>query len=110
MDINDLSEGLYIEGYIESQKKNLAEKLKNDALLLAYRSVMNNPDGKQVLWDILSVCGVFQLSMTGNSWTYFNEGQRKVGLYIMTMLNIGNKFDDVLGFQKLKPEKKHGKP
>jgi len=108
MNIDELSEGLYIEDYVEDQKKALDQKLKNESLLLAYKSLINSPDGKQVLWDILSVCGVFNLSMTGNSWTYFNEGQRKVGLYIMTMLNIGNRFEDVLGFQKLKPEIKDG--
>ena len=106
MNIDELTEGLYIEDYVEDQKKALEQKLKNESLLLSYRTVMNSSDGKQVLWDILSVCGVFNLSMTGNSWTYFNEGQRKVGLYIMTMLNIGNRFEDVLGFQKLKPEVK----
>ena len=107
MNIDEITEGLYIEDYVEDQKKNLEQKLRNESLLLSYKSVMNSPDGKRVLWDILSVCGVFNLSMTGNSWTYFNEGQRKIGLYIMTMLNIGNKFEDVLGFQKLKPEKKN---
>lgn len=102
------AEGLYIEEYAQSQKKELEQKLKNESLLLSYKALLNSPDGKAVLWDILSVCGVFQLSMTGNSWTYFNEGKSSVGLYLMTMLNIGNKFDDVLGFQKLKPEKKVG--
>lgn len=108
MEPKDLSEGLYIEDYIQDEKKVLEQKLKNEALILSYKSMLNSKDGKRVLWDILQMCGVFQLAMTGNSWTYFNEGKRGIGLYIMTMINVGNKFEDVLGFQKLKPEKKDG--
>ena len=108
MDVEELAEGLYIESYVEDQKKELAQKLKDESLLRSYKILMNTVDGKAVLWDILSACGVFQLSFTGNSRTYFNEGKRQVGLYLMTMLNIGNKFEDVTGFQKLKPEKKDG--
>ncbi len=108
MDIDKLSEGLYIEDYIKAQQKELKQKLKNESLLRAYQVMMKDPSGKQVLWDLLSMCGVFQLSMTGNSWTYFNEGKTSVGLYLMTMLNLGNRLEDVLGFQKLKPEDKDG--
>jgi hypothetical protein len=108
MNLAELSEGLYLEDYVKAQAKQLEQKLKNEGLLLAYKSLLNNPDGKRVLWDILEMCGVFQLSMTGNSWTYFNEGKSSIGLYIMTMLNIGDKFEDILGFQKLKPEKDNG--
>ena len=108
MDINDLAEGLYLEEYAKGQKKDLENRLKSKQLLLAYKSLMKTPDGKKVLWDILEFCGVFQNAMTGNSWTYFNLGKGSVGQYIMLALNIGNTFDDVLGFQKLMPEDKDG--
>jgi len=104
MDIRELAEGLYLEDYVESEKKELEQRVKNDALLLAFKTMLKNPDGKRVLLDILSFCGVFQNAMTGNSRTYFNLGRQSVGQYIMLMLNLGNKFDDVLNFQKLKPE------
>lgn len=104
VDINELSEGLYLEDYILEQKRELENRLKNEALLLAFKTMLKSPDGKRVLWDILSFCGVFQNAMTGNSKTYFNLGRQSVGQYIMVMLNIGNKFEDVLDFQKLKPE------
>jgi hypothetical protein len=103
-DLAELAEGLYIEDYVLDEKKELEKKLKNESLLLSYKTLLNNPDGKRVLWDILSMCGVFQLSFTGNSRTYFNEGKRQIGLYIMTMLNVGNQFEDVVGFQKLRPK------
>jgi hypothetical protein len=108
IDIKELAEGLYIEDYVKGEEQEL-ERLANDkSLMLAYKSMLQSPDGKKVLWDILSFCGVFRNAMTGNSKTYFNLGQQAVGQYIMVALNIGNTFEDVLDFQKLKPEDEDG--
>jgi hypothetical protein len=104
-ELKELAEGLYLEDYAKGQTKELERLSANKELLLSYKTMLQSPDGKRVLWDILSFCKVFQNAMTGNSWTYFNLGQASVGQYIMLALNIGNAFDDVLGFQKLKPEK-----
>jgi len=101
MDIDALSEGLVFDEYVKGQEKEFEKKLKDEGLLLAYKTLLKSPDGKRVLWDILELCKVFHLSMTGNSWTYFNEGTRHVGLYIMTMLNLVNNVDDVLNLKKL---------
>jgi len=109
MDIEELSEGLYLEDYIRDEKKVLEQRVKNEALLLSFKTMLKTPDGKRVLWDILSFCGVFQNAMTGNSKTYFNLGRQSVGQYIMVMLNLGNKLEDVLDFQKLRPEDTDGK-
>jgi hypothetical protein len=108
VDINELAEGLYIEDYVTGQDKELARLADDKDLMLSYKSMLSSPDGKRVLWDILSFCGVFRNAMTGNSKTYYNLGQQSVGQYIMVALNLGNTFEDVLGFQKLKPEKKDG--
>ncbi|OEU68402.1 MAG: hypothetical protein BBJ57_02235 [Desulfobacterales bacterium PC51MH44] len=108
MDIDALTEGLWIEDYVKGSKTELEQLAKNQALMLAYKSMLDSADGKRVLWDILSFCGVFQNAMTGNSLTYFNLGRQSVGQYIMVALNVGNTFDDVLGFQKLKPEDADG--
>ena len=104
-ELKELTDGLYIEDYANQANKELEKLAANEQLVLSYKAMLNNPDGKRVLWDILSFCKVFQNSMTGNSWTYFNLGQASVGQYIIAAINIGNSFDDVLGFQKLKPEK-----
>ncbi len=103
-DINELAEGLYLEDYAKAQEKELSQRLENKKLLAAFKNVLRHPDGKRVMWDILSFCGVFQNAMTGNSRTYFNLGRQSVGQYMMLMLNLGNKFEDVLDFQKLRPE------
>ena len=105
MDIDELVEGLYLEDYAKGQEKELSVKIKDDGLKLAYKRLLTDPNGKVILWDILSFCGVFNNAMTGNSKTYFNLGRQSVGQYIMLMLNLGNSLDDVVGFQKLRPEK-----
>ena len=104
MNLEDLTEGLYIEDYVSGEQDEFERLAKNKSLMLAYKSMLKSPDGKQVLWDILKFCGVFQNAMTGNSKTYFLLGRQSVGQYIMGALNVGNAFEDVLGFQKLKPE------
>lgn len=108
LDLNELAEGLWIEDYAKGKQEELENLAKNQDLMLAYKSMLNSPDGKRVLWDILSFCGVFQNAMTGNSRTYFNLGRQSVGQYLMVALNIGNTFEDVLGLQKLRPEKEDG--
>lgn len=107
--IEELAEGLWIEDYVKGEKDELERLAKNKDLMLSYKSMLQSADGKRVLWDILSFCGVFQNAMTGNSRTYFNLGRQSVGQYMMVALNVGNTFEDVLDFQKLRPEDKDGK-
>jgi hypothetical protein len=106
IDLNELAENLYIEDYDKGQKDELERLAKNQELVLAYKRLISDPDGKRVLWDILQFCGVFQNAMTGNSRTYFNLGRQSVGQYLMIALNVGNSFEDVFKFKKLRPEEK----
>lgn len=62
------------------RKKIQAASKDDDAALLA---MMQNPAGRRSLWRIISRCGVYQTSMTGNSQTFFLEGQRNIGLWLM---------------------------
>lgn len=44
--------------------------------------VLADADSRYWLWDLLSFCGISRSSFTGNSTTFFNEGQRNVGLKV----------------------------
>lgn len=44
---------------------------------------MSTSQGRAFLYDILDFCGVYRSSFTGNANTFFNEGMRNVGLYLM---------------------------
>jgi len=63
-------------------EKDLQEKLEANVV-----SVMATPQGKDVIWEILSLCGIYDNQFTGNSGTFFNEGRRSVGLDIVQMIN-----------------------
>ena len=103
MDIKEIAEGLVFEEYIKGEEKELSAKLENESLMNAYRSMLRHPDGRRVLWDILEKCRVFHTTMTGNSWTYFNEGSRSIGLYLMAILNVITNLEDILTINRIKP-------
>jgi|GEM_PF-3255872 len=53
------------------------------------RVLLESEEGKEVLRDLFARCHVFNSTMTGNSWTYFREGERNIGLQLLEMLDIG---------------------
>jgi hypothetical protein len=48
---------------------------------------MSDPRGRRVMWGLLETAGIYRSSFTGNSETFFREGQRVVGLtYLKKMV------------------------
>lgn len=45
--------------------------------------LMGNDAGRRIVWGLLDEAGVFRTSMTGDNWTFFNEGQRNQGLRLL---------------------------
>jgi len=64
------------------QRKAQAER-ERETELEDIRRLMAQPWGRRIAWRLLSVTGVFRTSFTGNSTTFFNEGQRNVGLQVL---------------------------
>ena len=56
------------------------ERIEGLGQLLATRQ------GRAWHWHLLSRCGVFTSSFTGNSATFFNEGKRDIGLTLIAEL------------------------
>jgi hypothetical protein len=48
--------------------------------------LMSSKRGRAMVREIMTFCGVYKSSFTGNSETYFREGQRNVGLYILSLV------------------------
>lgn len=48
--------------------------------------IVEDPDARAWLWDLLEFCGIARVSFTGNSETFFLEGGRNVGLRIQADL------------------------
>jgi len=68
------------------RKKRKAERNENSRIA-AFRAVMATREGRQYVWWLLEQCGIFRTSFTGNSTTFFNEGQRNVGLVLIADIN-----------------------
>lgn len=50
------------------------------------KHLLGNPDARLWLWDLLAFTGIARTSFTGNSETFYREGQRNVGLRIQAQL------------------------
>ncbi len=78
--------------HFKRPKKDAEEERQKRLAYLAscYRHVFDRDEaGREVFKDLMEVCMTFKPTMTGNSWTYHNEGMRKVGLHILTMREMG---------------------
>lgn len=65
---------------VAAQKsKSARERELNDM-----REILATPAGRRFIWRYMGDCGLFSLSFTGNSTTFFNEGMRNIGLKLLT--------------------------
>lgn len=48
--------------------------------------LLSGQRGRRIVWELLSNCGVFRGSFTGNSETFFREGMRAIGLRYLEMV------------------------
>lgn len=69
------------ENQVEQRRRD-ADRDRSEELA-RFQRVMNSEDGRAFVWRILSSAGVYRTSMTGNSYTFFNEGRRSLGLELM---------------------------
>lgn len=55
------------------------------------RLMLNTYEGRHLLWRIMEQCGIYRTSFTGDAGeTAFREGQRSVGLWILTEIVFTN--------------------
>ena len=64
----------------ERQLKELQARHIKERDLADVKDVLRTRSGRRLFWRILEEGHVFQTSMTGNSYTYFLEGARNLGL------------------------------
>lgn len=67
----------------QGQKAEAVRKLEIED----FKWLVAHAQGRRFLWRLLDRTGVFRTSMTGNSMTFFNEGQRNVGLVLLAEFN-----------------------
>nr|DAH87135.1 MAG TPA: hypothetical protein [Caudoviricetes sp.] len=60
------------------REAEMVNRLDRDAL----QDVLQTRSGRWFIMRLFDSCHVFERTMTGNSWTYFNEGARDMGLQL----------------------------
>lgn len=69
--------------YAQRQEAERMSAVQREDLLTAMGRVFDTEEGKKVLWWLLELTHPYQTSFTGNSLTYFKEGERQVGLKLL---------------------------
>lgn len=69
------------EGQVKKKKTKAQIHKEQDKEDL--KEILLSPGGRRFLWKLLEECGVYKISFTGNSHTFFNEGKRQIGLRLI---------------------------
>jgi hypothetical protein len=71
----------------EAKERDEREQLLSRREADDFKFLMSDKRGRRFVWNLLEKTGVFRSSFTGNSETFFREGQRNVGLMIVDMIH-----------------------
>ena len=66
-------------------KARQMDEAERREFLAAVRELLADDAGRQFVWWLLEQTHVFQTSFTGNSTTFFLEGERNVGLKVFAL-------------------------
>ena len=74
---------------VEQQREDRKSRDKQAARTEAedVKWLMKSRQGRRIVWRLLDKTGVFKTSFTGNSETFFREGQRNIGLMWLAQVN-----------------------
>ena len=84
------------------KRKEERERLRRED---AERFVMSDARGRYFVWNLLEAAGLFRVSFTGNSETFFNEGKRSLGLQLIAELEEKTPRDFLTMWQERLSEK-----
>jgi hypothetical protein len=70
---------------VGERKEKLRRQELSDAE--AFKTLMEQRVFRAFIWRLLSEAQVFQPIMTGNSYTFLNEGKRQIGLWVLEQVN-----------------------
>ena len=69
-----------------AEKQRLREQIVKDMHINDLAEIVKTESGRRWVYSILERCHVFHPVMTGNSYTFFNDGMRQIGLMIIEEL------------------------
>lgn len=91
----------------EKADQSRLRKNKRDSEIKDFQWLMGDARGRRFMWRMLEMAGVYRSSFTGNSTTFFNEGQRNIGL--MLVAEIHDTTPDAYALM-LKENRQNGRP
>ena len=65
---------------VQVKKRKTKSKIKKEQDKEDLHNILLSAGGRRFVWKLLEACGVYKISFTGNSHTFFNEGKRQIGL------------------------------
>lgn len=82
-------ENFDLNGTIAKRKEKM---LANEALIEQQKDdlmeILHTPAGRRFLHRLLSECKVYSSTYTGNATTYYLEGKRDIGLWVMSQIAL----------------------
>ena len=86
----------------EKSVKSQTQKDKNirDTELEDWRLLLSKQWGRRLVWRILDQTGLYRTSFTGNSTTFFNEGQRNIGLWLVDEVSMADEDQYLLAIKE----------
>ena len=78
-------DSLFGEDLRARDKARKMDEQERRELLAALKDLLGEDKGRRFMWWLLEQTHVFQGSFTGNSHTFFLEGERNVGLKIFSL-------------------------
>lgn len=68
------------------KRKATVDTLRRRQELQDVAFVLSTEQGRRFYWRLMRSCGINRSSFTGNNTTFFNEGERNVGLRMLSDL------------------------
>ena len=69
---------------LDEQQETLAAKEERDRQIADLKWLMKDQRGRRVMQRLMDKAGIYRTSFTGNSETFFREGERNVGLLFIS--------------------------
>jgi hypothetical protein len=89
------------------ERARLKEVFNDRNFITDLRAILELPAGRRILWWLLETAGIYRSSFTGNITTFFNEGQRQVGLTLLAKIHEAKPEAIVLMMQESKRREEH---
>lgn len=79
-------EPLNVGDEIAVAERNKKVSLQQDKFYEDLKNICKDKRVRDYLWALISRCGVYKTSFTGNSETFMKEGRRQIGLEVIADL------------------------